>query len=263
MPSWRQASRASNEQVLATEMNLAFALVAAFAAATVSSPGPQASPTEAPLREIGRVRATTPLCKTLAAHASAAVDQEQQGDRRVLLTVISFRTDEFDKSVITKNSSTTDLRHQFVALRAGAVAGLAEVKAFRDSLKEVTDPTQKADLEKFADALAGALNRQKKLAEELGRYIAWLDSQEWMSDQDRDDAQHWHMQNLTNPTGKDPVTGQPVRIFHNPFGDYNNQPETFNHAARRAGDEFELRAAPISGDEDDAAKRIEPAFKGC
>jgi hypothetical protein len=247
---------------LVTEMNLALALAAVFAAATVSSPGPQASPTEAPLREIGRVRATTPQCKTLAAHASAAVDQEQQGDRRVVLTLISFRTDEFDKSVIAKSHSTTDLRHEYVAMRAGAVAGLAEMKAFRESIKEVTDETQRADLEKFADALAGALERQKKLAEELGRYIAWLDSQEWMSDQQRDDAQHWHMQNLTNSVGKD-SNGQLVQIFHNPFGDYNNQPETFNHAARRAGDEFELRAAPISGDEDAAAKRIEPAFKGC
>jgi hypothetical protein len=223
-------------------------LLLGFAAAS----GPSASPSESPLREIGHVRATSALCKTLATHAVGAVDQELQGDRRIALTVRSMRRIDLDSSIISKNRGADELRRDFVALRAGTVQGLSEMKQFRDAVANVGDDNQKAALEKFADALAGALYRQKKLAEDLGRYIAWLDSQQPLSDSERADIEKNIYMNSSNRN-----------VMHNPYGDYNMVPETLSHSARRAADEVELRAAPIVGDEDTAAVRIDPAFQGC
>jgi hypothetical protein len=40
-------------------------------------------------------------------------------------------------------------------------------------------------------------------------------------------------------------------------------PETLTASAKRAADELDRRMEPINKDEDDAANRIDPAFKGC
>jgi hypothetical protein len=230
---------------------LALATALALLAPTVpASPTPE--PTEAPLKEIGRVHVTTPLCKTLATHAGAAADITFQDDRQITLTLGSLRTIDFDKNVIVKSRGTNELRREYAALRAGAVQGDAEMRKFREALKEVTNDDQKAALAKFADALDGALIRQKKLAGDMGRYLAWLDSQEVLTDQQRSDAEKNVMMNLGNPNAP-----------HNPFGDLNMVPETLSHASKRAADELETRATLIYRDEDTAAERIDPAFKGC
>ena len=52
-------------------------------------------------------------------------------------------------------------------------------------------------------------------------------------------------------------------VVHNPWGDATSIPETLDKSARRAADELVIRTAPIAKDEDDAAVRIDPAFKGC
>jgi len=217
-----------------------------------TQPSPLPSATEAPLKEIGRVRVTTPLCKTLATHAGAAADVAFQDDRQITLTLGSLRTIDFDKNIIVKYRGANELRREYAALRAGAVQGDGEMQKFREALKAVTNDDQKAALAKFADALAGALNRQRKLAEDMGRYLAWLDSQEPLTDQQRSDTEKNIMMNLSN-------TNTP----HNPFGDFNMMPETLSHASKRAADELEIRATLIYRDEDTAADRIDPAFKGC
>jgi len=231
----------------------AVALLAALALLGVAPPlKPTPEPTEAPLREIGRVRATTPLCKTLATRASAAADIAFQDDRTITVTLSTLRTIDFDKNIIVKSRGTNEFRREYAALRAGAVQGDGEMKKFREALKAVTSDEQRAELSKFADALAGVISRQKKLAEAMGRYLAWLDAQESLTDQQRSDTEKNIMLNLGN-----------ANVAHNPFGDYNNMPETLSHASKRAADELEIRATSISRDEDTAADRIDPAFKGC
>ena len=224
----------------------------ALLAATAPSPSPAPSPTEAPLREIGRVHVTTPLCKTLATHAVVAANLALEDDRKITFTLGTLRGVDLDKNIIAKNRGTDQIRRRYAALRAGAVQAEGEMKKFREAVKEVTNAEQRAALETFANALDGALNRQKKLAEALGRYIAWLDAQEPLSDQQRSDIEKNILMNLGN-----------ANIAHNPFGDYNNMPETLSHASKRAADELEIRATLISRDEDAAADRIDMAFKGC
>jgi hypothetical protein len=229
------------------------AVLAAIALlAATSSPSPAPNPTEAPLREIGRVRATTPLCKTLATHAVVAANLALEDDRKITFTLGTLRGVDLDKSIITKTRGTDQIRRQYAALRAGAVQGEGEMKKFREAIKEVTNDERRAALEKFADALDGALNRQKKLAEDLGRYIAWLDAQEPLSDQERSDAEKNALMNQSN-----------LNVPHNPFGDIHNVPETLSHSAKRAAEELDTRATLIYRDEDTAADRIDTAFKGC
>ena len=226
--------------------------VVALLAATAPSPSPAPSPTEAPLREIGRVHVTTPLCKTLATHAVVAANLALEDDRKITFTLGTLRGVDLDKNIIAKNRGTDQVRRQYAALRAGAVQGEAEMKKFREALKEMTNDEQRAALGKFADALDGAISRQKKLAEDLGRYIAWLDAQEPLSDQERSDAEKNALMNQSNLT-----------VPHNPFGDIHNVPETLSHSAKRAAEELETRATLIYRDEDTAADRIDTAFKGC
>jgi hypothetical protein len=229
------------------------AVLAAIALlATAPSPSPAPSPTEAPLREIGRVHVTTPLCKTLATHAVVAANLALEDDRKITFTLGTLRGVDLDKNIIVKNRGTDQVRRQYAALRAGAVQGEAEMKKFREALKEMTNDEQRAALGKFADALDGAISRQKKLAEDLGRYIAWLDAQVPLSDQERSDAEKNALMNQSN-----------LNVAHNPFGDIHNVPETLSHSAKRAAEELETRATLIYRDEDTAADRIDTAFKGC
>jgi hypothetical protein len=238
-----------------TNITLALILFAAF----VPVPGPATQPSPAPsgagegaLREIGRIRATTPLCRSLATHATVAANIAIDEDRKIALTVGTLRHIKLDENIIVKTRGTDQLRRQFVAWRAAAVQGEGEMKQFREEVKAVTDPEQKAALAKFADALAGVLVRQKRLADDLGRYIAWLDAQEPLTEQERHEMEKSILMNASNSN-----------MVHNPFGDLNNMPETLDKSARRAAEQLEIRTAPIARDEDDAANRIDPAFKSC
>jgi hypothetical protein len=224
----------------------------ALLATAQPAPSPTPVPTEPPLREIGRVHVTTPLCKTLATRAVVAANLALEDDRKITFTLGTLRGVDLDKNIVAKNRGTDQIRREYVALRAGAVQGEAEMKKFREALKEVTNDEQRAALEKFADALDGALYRQKKLAEDLGRYIAWLDSQEPLTDQERADAEKNALMNQSN-----------LNVVHNPFGDIHNVPESLSHASKRAADELDTRATLIYRDEDTAADRIDMAFKGC
>jgi hypothetical protein len=232
--------------------------------ATAQPPSPTPVPTEPPLREIGRVHVTTPLCKTLATHAVVAANLALEDDRKITFTLGTLRGVDLDKNIIAKNRGTDQIRREYAALRAGAVQGEAEMKKFREALKEVTNDEQRAALEKFADALDGALYRQKKLAEDLGRYLAWLDAQEPLTDQERADIERSLLAGL-NPASPSPFGRTPSQpqTIQNPFGNFALIPETLSHSAKRAADELDTRATLIYRDEDAAADRIDTAFKGC
>jgi hypothetical protein len=253
----------------------AVALVTALAIlAPTTAPRPTAAPTESPLKEIGRVRATTPLCRRLATHAVVAANMALEADRTVVVTTRSLRTVNFDKDVIVKHRGTEELRREYASLHATAAQGETEMKKFEEALKEVTDADQRAALKKFAEALAGALNRQKKLAQDMGRYIAWLDLQEPLDEtarasQERDAVYRANGSGFPsgqpekhgNSSGQQDSTQKYAR--DNPFGDVNDIPQTLVQASKKAADELEVRATLIAKDEDAAADRIDPAFKGC
>ena len=231
---------------------LSAALVAALLPpAPAGSPGPQ--PSEKPLREIGSVRATTPFCKKMIETAVDAVDVTLTNDVKIEQIAGVMRTSDFDSNPLVKHKSTEELRKRFASLRATAVMGERALKEFKAEAKAATDPEQRVALEKFADALAGALYRQQKLADNIGGYIAMLDSSEPINEYDAAEMQLQHDINASNIRyqNSDPIMQQtPV-------------PETLTASAKRAADELDRRMEPINKDEDDAANRIDPAFKRC
>lgn len=242
-----------------------FAFVPPPSAPMQPSPAPSAS-AEPALQEIGRIRATTPLCRSLATHATVAANIAIDEDRKIAFTVVTLRQIKLDQNIIVKRRSTDQLRRQYVAWRAAAVQGEVEMKRFREDAKLVTDPDQKEALVQFANALAGVLYRQKKLADDLGRYIAWLDSQDPLTEET--DASSSTTPGSTSTSRADIAKSIAMNqsnqgLVHNPWGDATNAPETLDKSARRAADELVIRIAPIAKDEDDTAARIDPAFKGC
>jgi hypothetical protein len=215
-------------------------------------PAPSPSPSEKPLLEIGRVRATTPFCRKMADQASGAVDTALFADRQIVSFSAALRKVDLDSSQLAKYRGTEDVRKRYASLRATAVEGERQLKLFREEAKAAETEEQRVALVSFADALGGAVFRQKKLAEDLGRYLAFLDASEPLSEEDHDRIQKAILANAGNPAAP-----------HDPFGDLNMVPETLSHSARGAADELDLRALAIGKDEDVAADRIDAAFKGC
>lgn len=237
-------------------MNPAALLSAALIAALLPpapAATPSAAPSDAPLREIGSVRATTAFCKKMAETAVDAVDVTLNNDVKLVGISGALRTLDFDSNQLAKHRSTEELRKRFASLRASAVEGEREIRQFRADAKAATDPEQRAALEHFADALAGAVNRQKKLADGIGGYIAKLDSSEPLSEDDHAELQLLHDINVSNTKY---ITTDP--LFQQP-----DVPETLSHNAKQAAEEVDQRIVLINKDEDDAANRIDLAFKHC
>lgn len=245
------------------------AAVRAFLVAilTVAQSAVLPSPTPAPvpsndassgsLKTIGRIRVTSTLCKALVADAVHAVDIETQNDARLVDAEATLAIVDLDSSQIFKYRGIRDITKRFVTLRAAAVEGNALMRDFRDRAKTATNAQQRTDLLAFADALDGALHRQKILADDLGRFVAYLDAHEPI-DKDTHDRQIFNAILLQND-GRFPHTAFDVRDF----GPTAGVPDPLSVTAKNASAELIKRSAPIVGDEDAAGQKIEPAFASC
>ena len=253
-------------------------LVALLATSNPVAPTPE--PSAAPLREIGHVHAVTPLCRALVARAVDAVEVETANDRRLEDAETAMRTLDFDASPLTKYRSTRAIEERFIALRAASVGGIATMNAFRDDAKAATDDEQRRALASFADALAGAIYRQKVLADDLGRFVAYLDAHDAI-----DPETHDRM--TFEAIASQNVLGGPAYVNDNSLGastarDFgvahaapvrgatsglasalDTVPSPLSAVAKDGASEIAKRARPIADDERSASALIDPAFKGC
>ena len=252
--------------------------VALFAASVPAAPAP--APTEAPLREIVRVRAATPLCRSLAARAVDAVEVESANDRRLEDAELALRTLDFDANPLVKFRSTRAIDERYSALRAAAVSGIATMNAFRDEARTATDDAQRKSLTDFADVLAGAIYRQKVLADDLGKFVAYLDAHDSI-DADTHDRMTFDAivsQNVlggsayVNDTSLGAQTARdfgvsraaPVRGATTGLENVlDTVPTPLSTVAKDGAAELAKRARPIADDERTASSLIDPAFKGC
>lgn len=226
----------------------------------LAGPIPIATATVAPttaLKEIGRVHVTSPLCKALVGDAVRAIEIETQNDRRLDEVTGSLHAIDFDSSELAKHRGTHDLTQRYVTLRAAALEGSSIVKLFRDEVKSAPTPERRSALASFADALDGALHRQKVLADDLGRLVAYLDAHEPI-DAETHDAQIFSAL-LEENDARFPRTAFDVRAF----GPTAGVPDTLSTTAHNAATELVTRAQPIASDENDASARVENAFAGC
>ncbi len=245
------------ESVVRTAL-LAIASVAPLGAPT-PAPSTSGPPTadNAALKEIGRVRVTSPLCKALVGDAVRAIGIETENGRRLLDVENALRTVDLDSSPLAKHRGTHDLTKRYVDLRAAAVAGNGILKQFRDEAKAAPSDEQRRALVTFADALDGALHRQKTLADDVGRLIAYLDTHESI---DKDA----HDQLVFDAILRDGDLRYPRTAFDpRDFGPFAVVPDSLSTTAKSAAAELVTRAQPIGGDEDAAAARVEPAFDRC
>jgi len=237
-------------------------LLAILAVAGMAPTAPPAvSPSQAaekPLPVIGRVRVTTPLCKTLLGDASLAVQIEAENDRRLDTAVATLKAEDLDSSAIAKQHGIRELTRQFVALREAAVAGNNAMRNFRGLIKDGQTADQRAKLAAFADALDGALRRQRLLADRLGGLVAYLDTHEPMTKEEHDKA-------TFDVIASENDSRLSARSAFDPrdFGPTAAVPDQLSTVAKASGADIANRALPLERDEDDASAKIEPAFSGC
>jgi len=236
------------------------ALVWLLAAPAAGGPAATPSPVPAaaaaatpasPLREIGSVRVTTPLCRALVERAGDAVALETENDARLDSVLTILGTIDLDSNQLAKQNGEKLLLDRYVALRETAVRGNGVMKQFR-SLAATAPEDRRAALDGFADALDGALHRQKIIADTLGRFVAYVEVHEPISDDEHD---RMVFAQLLQQNGPGSIrAGLPT---------LDDLPPQISAVARDAGKDLSERAHRIADDENDAAARIDPAFMQC
>ena len=236
-------------------VTLAAALVAAPAVTPAPSPAPESArlvPLGAqPLKEIGHVRALTTFCSSMLDFANVAIRSALSDDLEIVDTVETLEAADPDASVIAKQRLLGTLGEHFLTLRHSAVAGQRAAEALRNGAKDAPTDDQRAKLVDFANAVDGALHRQKVIDDQLSRLIAYLDVHppvDWV--------EQYHAQIALQQ-----LTGYRYSpIFNNPDG---YLPWTLGDVRLDAVLRFVDEQKPIAADEVVAAERADPAFDGC
>ena len=242
---------------------LVLALVVAATTAQTSAPAPSATPPAAHLREIGHVR-TTAACANIVVHANSAISGALRNDMTLQSTIQRLRAVDLNSNTISRRNGMADLSKLAADMRAEAVRADGEVKRLRDLAAKSTDETRKAELKTFADALGGALYKQKKAAMDVQGFI------EYLSYEDMRDTPELHQMNqVTLETGS--VKGYGHRSIIEEFvesghdlgfkGDHGNL--SYTEMAQAAARDFELRVPQIAADEAKAADHSAGAVSGC
>jgi hypothetical protein len=132
-------------------------------------PAPQATTFAAgviePLREIGRVKAHTPFCKTFLAQSSLGVSSALEFERQLLMALGKLQNVDLGDE-LHKHKSLEAARKNINLLADLALAGRAELQELKDL--PVDDERHQAMVE-FVDALDGAKGRQMTIARQLSR----------------------------------------------------------------------------------------------
>ncbi|HYW53301.1 MAG TPA: hypothetical protein VE826_04975 [Dongiaceae bacterium] len=221
------------------------------ATGSASSAASAAKPT--PLTEIGRVRAL-PACVPIVAHANGAITQALDNDRTLAIISTNLHATDFDKlNVLQRRNAIDALMKQAEAMRVASSAGDAEVKKLREYAKASPDPKRKEELKTFADALGGALYRQKKAAVEFMRDISIM--------RGREDAQEVRdIMKTANPAPPLVATQVSVREM---AGALPAPAPTYNKQMQYLGDTLDGLTAGILTDEGVAADHSVAATSGC
>lgn len=230
-------------------------LVALLAVDPTPAPAASAAPTQ--LKEIGRIQAVS-ACSAIVVHANGAINDALANDADLGITINRLRTTDLDgDNEIKRRNQENDLFALAARIRTSSSSGNAEVKRLREYAAAATDPQRKAELKAFADALGGALYRQKKAAVDLDKMLTIIDGR-----RERDVAIGLMNQNSPTQPGSafighvnDTALARPVSASSPSPGD--------NLTLRQVADDFTSRTALILGDEGIAADHSVGATTGC
>ncbi len=138
------------------------------------------------MREIGRTTTIDPLCINVVVHANAAIGAALHNDESLTGSVAYLKTVDLESNDLKRTQGIHRLEKESTTLRRDAETGLSEITRLRELAKRTTDPNVKAELTAFADALGGALYRQKKAAVDLQRMIVIIEGHESLRETARD-----------------------------------------------------------------------------
>jgi len=220
-----------------------------------ASTAPTTSSAPTPLKEIGRVRAL-PACVPIVAHANGAISQALDNDRTLAIMTNNLHATDFDKlNMLQRRNAIEALMKQAEAMRVASSAGDVEVKKLREYAVNSPDPQRKAELKAFADALGGALYRQKKAAVEFMRDVTIMRGRE--EAQEARDIMH-----RDNPVPPSLIAQQMNDTAAN-GGPLPQPPTTYNKQMRLIGDTLNELTQGILVDEGIAADHSIAATSGC
>jgi hypothetical protein len=216
----------------------------AVLALATASPDAGASPDAAPvdLREIGHVRAVTPFCRAVVEGSSNAVSDAFEGDARIALLISSLTKIDLDTSEMKKQAGLVEMRQRHDDLQRVTAAGDKQIKDLRAKINTSTDPAERAQLLAFANALGGAIFRQRVIFKDYQRILATAEDMPrspnpmYMPSMDRSDQRQQNT--MTSPGGLSTyVRGQVL--------------------------ELETKLPAVSADEAHAGELATPAFSRC
>ena len=222
--------------------------------ALATDPGPVASsaPRPTPLTEIGRVRAL-PACVPIVAHANGAITQALDNDRTLAIISTNAHNTDFDRlNVLQRRNAIEALMKQAEAIRLSSSSGDVEVKKLREYAAAATDPERKAELKAFADALGGALYRQKKAAVEFMRDVTIARGRE-------EAAEGRDIMRQNNPVP--PYLAAQQMASTPPM--LPGAPESYNKQFKQIGDAIDEDVLGVQLDEGSAADHSIAATSGC
>ena len=144
--------------------------VAAVPETTASPvPAPEPAPAASALPEIGRVRANA-ACQNIVEHARVAITNAVHNDRRLRSLATVMDRVSPNATVGEKKVRAVDVLAQWASsIESDAVEAQGAIDRLRALAAASTDETRKRELKAFADALSGAVARQKYAAHEVQR----------------------------------------------------------------------------------------------
>jgi hypothetical protein len=216
------------------------ALPLAILALATASPQPSQEPVD--LREIGRVRAVTPFCRAVVDASTNAVNFAFEGDARIALLISSLTKIDLDTSELKKQAGLVEMRQRYDDLQRVTAQGDKQVKDLRVKINASTDPQERAKLLAFANAIGGAIGRQRQLFKDYGQILATAEDMPrspnpmYMPSMDHSDQRQQNA--MTSPGGLSSyVRGNVLRL--------------------------ETKLTDITADEAAAGERATPAFERC
>lgn len=216
--------------------------------AAPKAPAPVAS--QAPLREIGRVHAKTRFCQDVTDTGAAVTSSALAGDAALEDDFRYLGSVDLDSTVLSKQRGLMELNARYTSLGERARAAVEQSKALRALADSAPTPEQKAALTDYANALGGALHRQIVLAQALSRFMLYVQTQEPVSEQDRDLATI-------------DASWRPLAFGEHSYDPRDRVPPTLSEVAHAAGAELAARRTPELEDETRAAKSADAAFMPC
>ena len=223
-------------------------LVLAAVLATAAAPTPSPAPSSAsqPLTEIGHVTSSA-ICTSIVVRANSAIGAALRNDQTVSLAVDTLRHVNLDTSnVIERQKGMNAIERLAEELRQSSGDADAQIKKLRDLAAKSDDPVRKEELKEFADALGGALQRQRRIGADLQRMLVIMDGRQARLEAQRDVMY------------SNPGVIAPGAAWNDTFSTQH-----FNAIALAAAQEVENRTLSIAADESKAADHVVGAVSGC